>query len=521
MTSTLRWYFLTQNAARAQARISTLSSHTLSSHAAYEVLNEVGSPQVDDAAFRTGRAVVAGDTLPGGAPGRWLPNAGHGPGDTTSARADEVALDAAAQSTGAQQVREAAERACDGHERSALLVAPPWFGVQLEDVAALMSSEGGAMPAIHLVVGLAPELSAADTLAWQVACGARFALHIDEAGSVRAVVDVSAPEQPRAAAQVAQIRALLRTQQRLVKEIARVEELSEQRRAFLRNVSHELATPLTPIVGYVTLLLKEDLGPLTDIQRKAIEGMRSAGTRLRSVVDSLLDVSALETSHMHFYDRVYDFADVIAKCVAARQAEADRRRITLTLDLSEGPLRARGDREKLSRACGHLLDNALKFTPDGGDIAIESGMSGETRGEEMLFIAIADSGGGIDPKKLARVTDPMVQADGSVTRLHGGAGLGLAFARRVAEGLGGGLSVESPPEQPVAGLLLHGTRVELHVATLARRGSLNPATGGSDAAPQSAPGNASGGAGPERASSDPSTAGSLRDAPPKPDSTRA
>ncbi len=477
MTSTLRWYFLTQNAERAQTLLARLRSQ-----AAYQVLNEVEpASTTDSSGSLPGHRVFSGDARERDSRGNGsdaLPIKCVGDsvmsgvrGGTTGTR-----IMADTHTVRTKKSGENDERGSARSEHSALLVAPPWFGAQLEDVCALLSAEGHSRPEVRLVVGLAPELSAADTLAWKVACGARAALHVQEDGSAYALGALPAAEQPRAAAQVAQIRALFRLQQRLATEVARVEELSEQRRAFLRNVSHELATPLTPIVGYVTLLLKEDLGPLTDIQRKAIEGMRSAATRLRSVVDSLLDVSALETSHLHFYDRVYDFADIVKRCVAERRPEAERRRIALRLDLSEGPLRARGDQGKLSRACGHLLDNALKFTPDGGEVAVESGVLGETRGDEMLFIAISDSGGGIDPKKLARVTDPMVQADGSVTRLHGGAGLGLAFARRVAEGLGGTLSVESPPAQAVAGRLLSGTRVELCVATLAQRSALTSAT---------------------------------------------
>lgn len=253
-------------------------------------------------------------------------------------------------------------------------------------------------------------------------------------------------------------------QQQLAEMRGSIAALVDERRAFLRNVSHELATPLTPIIGYLSLLLKGDLGALDALQLKAVNAMQSAAKRLRSVVDNLLDVSALETSQLHFFDRIYDFAAVLEGALAPKRSAFSDKGVQCVEQLTEGPLRARGDRDKLARALGHLIENALKFTPEGGTVALESSRYTGADGRDMYLLCIGDSGTGIAAEQVARVTDPMFQGDGSVTRVHGGAGLGLAYARRVAEGLGGELQVESPPGAPVAGQMLSGTRVELSVA---------------------------------------------------------
>ena len=121
---------------------------------------------------------------------------------------------------------------------------------------------------------------------------------------------------------------------------------------------------------------------------------------------------------------------------------------------------ALGDPDKLLRAMAHVLDNASKFTPTGGEVAVE--VRGEG-GDEYSF-EVADSGPGVRPEHIARIMEPFYQVDGSVTRDHGGVGLGLAFARRVTEALGGAIEISSPPAGAVAERQLSGTLVELRVS---------------------------------------------------------
>ncbi len=239
----------------------------------------------------------------------------------------------------------------------------------------------------------------------------------------------------------------------------RLEEMARLRREFLQNVSHELATPMTPVVGYLKLLLEGELGPLTELQTKCLRSIERSTHRLRGVVDNLLDVSALETGRMHYYDRDYDFFGLVSDAVREARPVLDSNEIRLVFDVPNDPSPARGDPDKLRRALVHVLDNAAKFTPRAGEVAVSARRAGERYEARVL-----DGGPGIDPGQHERIFEPFVQVDGSATRRHGGVGLGLAFARRVTEALGGGISVSGPPPEGLAGRRLGGTLVCLWVA---------------------------------------------------------
>lgn len=239
----------------------------------------------------------------------------------------------------------------------------------------------------------------------------------------------------------------------------RLEEMARLRREFLQNVSHELATPMTPIVGYVRLLAAEELGPLTPLQRKVLDSITTSTERLRAVVDTLLDVSSLDSGRMHFYERDYDFGQCVTGAIAEVKHVFELNRTHLVVAPLPERLEARGDADKVRRCIVHLLDNAAKFTGPDGQVALEV-----IENDTMLEVAIADSGPGVAPRELTRIFEPFYQVDGSATRKHGGVGLGLAFARRVAEALGGGVGIESPPNADVAGRRLAGTLVRLRVA---------------------------------------------------------
>jgi signal transduction histidine kinase len=243
----------------------------------------------------------------------------------------------------------------------------------------------------------------------------------------------------------------------------RLEELARLRREFLRNLSHELATPMTPVVGYVKLLLDEELGPITPMQRKALVAVEAGATRLRGLVDTLLDVSQLETGRMRFVTRDYDFSKLAHRTLDEHDARFSERQLTVSVSIPEGELLGKGDPDKLRRAMAHLFDNALKFTPVGGALAVEVSAD---RGYYAL--TLADSGPGVPKDRLEKVLEPFYQVDGSVTREHGGVGLGLAFVRRVVEAHEGAVRVESPPDRDVAGVRLGGTLVTLRVRQAAR-----------------------------------------------------
>lgn len=248
----------------------------------------------------------------------------------------------------------------------------------------------------------------------------------------------------------------------------RLEESSRLRQEFLRNLSHEFATPMTPVVGYLRLLLNEELGPISALQRKTLESINTSTQKLRALIDTLLDVSQLDSGRLHLYERDYDFGDVVEKALDEIADSAAQRGVDIVQEEHFERLPARGDPEKLRRALVHVLDNAVKFTPRGQEIAVAIRQLPDDGGYQ---ISVADSGAGVSARDRERILQPFFQVDGSPTRTHGGVGLGLAFARHVAEAMGGGIQVESPPAADVAGRALSGTCVRL---TVQRRQRSNP-----------------------------------------------
>jgi signal transduction histidine kinase len=248
---------------------------------------------------------------------------------------------------------------------------------------------------------------------------------------------------------------------------ARLRELDHARTEFYRNISHELATPMTPIVGYVKLLKDEELGPLSRAQQKALRSMDDCVRRLRGLIDNLLDVTGMETGRLRFHSADYDFLDTSRRALAAvadRMAEA---RITLLEDLPRGPLPAWGDAARLQRAMLALLDNAAKFTPEGGVVGVRVRKLASGHHE----MCVADTGPGVRSDQAPRIFEPFYQVDGSPTRQFGGVGVGLAIARRTARGLGGDVRVASPSTELIEGHALRGAAFYL---TAALRAPLAP-----------------------------------------------
>lgn len=245
-----------------------------------------------------------------------------------------------------------------------------------------------------------------------------------------------------------------------------LEENARLRQMFLQNLSHEFATPMTPVVGYLRLLLDEEAGPLTPLQRKCLESIHTSTQKLRSLIDTLLDVSHLETGRLHLFDRDYDFAQVAARAMTETDLRFKQAGVLLLREIGSGAekLPARGDPDKLRRALVHILDNAVKFSTRGSETAVRVRELGSPHTDDWRYeFLVADNGPGVSAASMDQIMQPFFQVDGSRTRTHGGVGLGLAYARAVAEALGGGIEVQSPPQMLIAGKQLAGTAIRLTV----------------------------------------------------------
>jgi len=244
---------------------------------------------------------------------------------------------------------------------------------------------------------------------------------------------------------------------------AQVAEGERLRSAFMQNVAHELSTPLTPLVGYVRILLSEKLGPLPPQQRKVVESMAAAVTRLTRVVENLSDFANLTAGQATAMAAPLDVDALVAGVVEECRAAIKEARLHVQV-LPGGGARIKADARKLRQAIGNLFGNAVKFSPHGGEVLVAV-----RRGAGKLRVAIWDQGPGIPAEDQAHVFEPFfhaTRAAGSGEARRPGSGLGLSVAVRIAEAHGGRVELQSPPAEAHPGdgdHVFSGTMVAIEI----------------------------------------------------------
>ncbi|MFI5301027.1 MAG: ATP-binding protein, partial [Polyangiales bacterium] len=246
----------------------------------------------------------------------------------------------------------------------------------------------------------------------------------------------------------------------LVAANERLRTMDKLRKEFYRNVSHELATPLTPIVGYLSMLLNDELGPLGKQQQKALRAVDDCTRRLRGLIENLLDVTGLETGKIRFFHKDYDFLDTVRRLIAGNADKMADAGIEIIEELPRGPLPGYGDADRLARAMQQILDNACKFAPRGGQVGVRV----RTLPSGHYELYVTDSGPGIPDDQIEKIFEPFFQVDGSPTRQFGGVGLGLALVRRVAQALGGDVKAYSRALEAIGGVRFPGAAFTMVIA---------------------------------------------------------
>ncbi len=199
---------------------------------------------------------------------------------------------------------------------------------------------------------------------------------------------------------------------------------------FLATVSHELRTPLNAVLGWVHLLRTGKLDPATSSR-----GLESIDRNVRlqaQLTGDLLDVSKALTGELQLHPRPTALGAAVQQAVGAVESAARAKGVHLDVSLPREAVVVLGDETRLRQIAWHLMANAIKFTPRGGDVEVAVAISGS-----QARLTVADSGRGIDPQFLPRIFDRFSQADGSVTRAAGGLGVGLALVRELVEMHGG------------------------------------------------------------------------------------
>jgi PAS domain S-box-containing protein len=228
----------------------------------------------------------------------------------------------------------------------------------------------------------------------------------------------------------------------VLRDMTREREVERMKTEFLSNISHELRTPLTPIKGYAEMLQRKSL-PENRV-KQMVGGILESTARLERIVELLVDFSAMEAGRMAPRSGKVDISQILRDLAEETRERSETHEVVS--DIEDDLPSVLGDPRLLRRSLEEILDNAVKFSPDGGRIRLQArqGPNGNTgHSGHTVEVVVSDEGIGISEADLTKIFSDFHQLDGSETRTFGGLGLGLAFVRRIVEVHDGVIEVDS------------------------------------------------------------------------------
>ncbi len=211
--------------------------------------------------------------------------------------------------------------------------------------------------------------------------------------------------------------------------------------SFLSNVSHELKTPLSTIQGYIEMLLSGNLGTVESTQATALKVMVRNAERLSALINEMIEFSRMEIRGVQVNLELRSAKRLVRDAVASAHPQALKKEITLNVECPDNLPHAWFDREKMNQVLAILLNNALKFTDQGGTIDVRA----VRLPDETLTISVSDTGIGIESGFQQKIFEKFFQVDSSKTRRYEGTGIGLSIAKSIVAAHGGDLAVTSTP----------------------------------------------------------------------------
>lgn len=231
----------------------------------------------------------------------------------------------------------------------------------------------------------------------------------------------------------------------------RAEAADRIKSAFLATMSHELRTPLNSIIGFTGIILQGLAGPLNDEQKKQMGMVKNSAQHLLTLINDVLDISKIEAGQIEVHPDRFDLRDAIKKVTDTIQPLADRKGLSLAVEVGEGVGAIISDQRRVEQILINILSNAVKYTERGGvtlsvgvtEARFPGGRTGSASAVPAVRIKVADTGIGMREEDMKEIFKPFRQIDTGLARKTEGTGLGLAICRRLVDLLGGEITAAS------------------------------------------------------------------------------
>lgn len=221
-----------------------------------------------------------------------------------------------------------------------------------------------------------------------------------------------------------------------------LEKASRMKDEFLASMSHELRTPLTGILGLSEVLQLEVFGALNEKQARALNNIETSGRHLLELINDILDLSKIEAGKLDLQFEPCSVSDICQASLQLMKGMAHQKHQNIDFSMKPALINVRADARRLKQMLVNLLGNAVKFTPEGGQLGLDVIAD---RGQKLVFFTVWDKGIGIEAEAMGKLFKPFTQLDSSLARQYSGTGLGLSLVQRMAELHGGSIDVKSKP----------------------------------------------------------------------------
>jgi signal transduction histidine kinase/GAF domain-containing protein len=225
----------------------------------------------------------------------------------------------------------------------------------------------------------------------------------------------------------------------VLRDVTREIEADRTKRQFVSDVSHELRTPLTVVKGHIDLLLMGIHGPLNEQQTEMLSTAKTNARRLMELINDILDISRFEGGKIELSFEPLQMSEIVHDVVQSLRLEAEKKQMSITMDVPDTLPYVDADRRRLTQVVINLVSNAVKYTFDGGSIAIRAYLTPSN----LLQLEVEDTGVGMSPEQLQKLFQPFYRADNPLRDRSGGTGLGLSIAKSLVELHGGEMWVTS------------------------------------------------------------------------------